>query len=282
MGVGLIAAAVLVAVLFLLMLRTKPVVVNYSVESKVSAPIRLVHLSDLHGWSFGEENRDLIALVKAQNPELIMLTGDMVHRSAKDPDDVVALIKELSRICPVYFGYGNHDRDWEKTHPVNLAELFTEAGATVLDRSYTEITLNGTDLRIGGYHSYYARSHMSQDDVEIQAEDEAFFQDFENTERMKILLNHVPTSWLDWGLIDEIPVDLVLSGHYHGGQARLPLIGGVIAPYIGLFPRYTMGMFTGEKAVCILSAGLGSAPGIPRLNNPPQVVVVDLLPRKGA
>ena len=79
--------------------------------------------------------------------------------------------------------------------------------------------------------------------------------------------------------MDDYPVDLVLTGHYHGGQVRLPMIGGLVAPYVGWFPEYTEGMYVGEKATAILSTGLGSSPGIPRVNNPPQVVVVDLIPK---
>ena len=105
-----------------------------------------------------------------------------------------------------------------------------------------------------------------------------FCKDFEDTERFKILLSHIPSAWLDWGYIDKFPVDLVLSGHYHGGQIRIPLLGGIYAPEAGIFPDYTEGMYVGTKAVCVLSTGLGASLGIPRFNNLPQITVVDLIP----
>lgn len=96
-----------------------------------------------------------------------------------------------------------------------------------------------------------------------------YFSDFEDTQRLKLLLCHIPTAWTDWGYIDKYPVDVIFSGHYHGGQVRLPLVGGLYASYVGFLPEYTRGVFAGSEGVCVLSAGLGSEPGIPRVNNLP-------------
>lgn len=93
---------------------------------------------------------------------------------------------------------------------------------------------------------------------------------------MKILLGHIPTPWLDWRYIDKYDVDLIFSGHYHGGEIKFPFVGGLYAPYVGAFPEYTEGVFKGEKGTCILSAGLGSEHFV-RFNNPPQLVVADLV-----
>ena len=101
----------------------------------------------------------------------------------------------------------------------------------------------------------------------------------ENTDRIKLLINHIPTQWLEWNYIDRDDVDVVFSGHYHGGIIRIPFIDrGVFAPYVGWFPARSKGMYIGKKATCILSAGLGDERGIPRINNPPEIVVVDLIP----
>ena len=151
-------------------------------------------------------------------------------------------------------------------------DAYRAAGAVVLDTAFAALTVKNQDLRIGGFHGYYRYWGM----LETTGVEEAFADAFENTDRFKLLLDHIPTGWVDWGKIDELPVDLVLSGHYHGGQIRIPLLGGLYAPYIGLFPQYTEGMYVGETATAILSTGLGSSPGIPRINNLPQIVVVDL------
>ena len=114
----------------------------------------------------------------------------------------------------------------------------------------------------------------------VQKQYEMDFADvFEDTHRFKLLLCHIPTAWLDWEYINDYPVDLVLCGHNHGGQIRLPLLGPLYAPYVGLFPDYTEGLFLGQEAACVLSRGLGSSPGMPRINNLPEITVIDLIPK---
>ena len=257
---------------------TELTVARYEVPAELSAPIRIVQLTDLHSQEFGDENRELVELVAAQTPDLILMTGDMMDRNDENADVVCALIEKLASVAPVYFGYGNHEYQWMNHHGESLTPALTEAGAVVLDVEYLDITVNGQDLRLGGYHGYYRQPHMFPVTEEQKIAERAFCDDFEDTDRYRILLSHIPTAWLDWGYIDECPVELVLSGHYHGGQIRLPWLGGVYAPYIGLFPPYTGGLYTGTQAACILSAGLGSSPGIPRINNLPEIVVADLIP----
>ena len=126
---------------------------------------------------------------------------------------------------------------------------------------------------------YYRAPRMFTDDRSIMDQEIAFADDFENTDRIKLLINHIPTQWLEWNYIDRDDVDVVFSGHYHGGIIRIPFIDrGVFAPYVGWFPARSKGMYIGKKATCILSAGLGDERGIPRINNPPEIVVVDLIP----
>ncbi|MGN0998718.1 MAG: metallophosphoesterase [Faecousia sp.] len=254
------------------------IVTCYAEEVNLDARLRIVQLADLHGGSIGANNDMLVQMVAAQEPDLILMTGDMMDKGDENADTLCDLIRRLTPIAPVYLCYGNHEYDWMKAHGESLTPVLTEAGATVLDVEYLDITVKGQELRLGGYMGYYRQPGMFSVDGEQRAQELAFAEDFENTDRCKILLNHIPTAWLDWGYIDKYPVDLVLTGHYHGGQIRLPLIGGLYAPYVGLFPEYTEGVFTGEQATCVLSTGLGSSPGIPRINNPPQIVVVDLIP----
>lgn len=278
MWILLAAAALLTAALVYLLQPQTVEVISYAVDADVKAPVRIVQLTDLHGFEFGEGNSVLVELVAEQEPDLIMMTGDMLDRNDKNADVVCALIEKLVPIAPVYFGYGNHEYEWMNIHSESLTPALEAAGAAVLDVAYMDISVNGQELRLGGYHGYYRQPHMFEVTEVQKAAQLAFCDDFENTDRYKILLSHIPTAWIDWEYMNKFPVDLVLSGHYHGGQVVLPWIGGLYAPYIGLFPPYTEGMFRGEMAVCILSTGLGSSPGIPRINNPPQIVVVELIP----
>lgn len=107
-----------------------------------------------------------------------------------------------------------------------------------------------------------------------------FADEFESTDHLKLLLNHIPTPWVDWKHADDFDVDLVFSGHYHGGIFRIPIVDrGIYAPYVGLFPEHTKGIYVGKKATCIQTAGLGSE-HLFRVFNPPEVVVLDIFPFK--
>lgn len=279
--------ALLLAALFLLVaallgfVRQGLAVTAYSLETKVTGPIRIVLLTDLHNAEFGENNEKLAALVEKQGPDLIFLGGDMLNRDDPHIGTVLTLIENLTPIAPVYYGYGNHEYSWERTFGQDLRQNLEKAGAVVVDNGYVDVEVNGQELRIGGYMGYYRQPGMLFESMEQWEKEILFMLDFEDTNRLKLLINHIPTAWLDWEYIDRFPVDIVFSGHYHGGVIRIPVLEqGLIAPYVGWFPPYTKGVFTGETATCVLSAGLGVEHHVPRWNNPPEVVVVDLVPEK--
>lgn len=272
------ALCLLAAIAAYFMFRIPLTVVRYEVKTKLTESIRIVQLTDLHGWTFGDDNEELVSLVKEQRPDMILMTGDMLDRDDADAGIVCRLIGALQDTAPVYYGYGNHEMGWMERTGTDLRPILTEAGATVLDVEYLDLELKRQPIRLGGYYNYYRQPHMLNSVPEGIRAERAFADDFENTGRYKIFMHHIATSWLDWNAKDKYPVDLVLTGHYHGGQARIPFVGGLVAPYVGWFPPYTEGIYVGEKATVILSAGLGSRPNIPRINNPPQLVVVDLVP----
>lgn len=254
-------------------------VTNYEVKADITEPIRIVQLTDLHGRQFGKNNEKLISMIDEQKPDLIFMTGDMIDSDETDLLEICQLTEALADIAPVYYSYGNHETEWIETYGDNLKKPLTDAGATVLELEYENITVNGQELRIGGYAGYYRTPQMETKDKQLKAEKLAFADDFENTERQKLLLAHIATSWTDWERINNHEVGVVFCGHYHGGQVRFPIVDrGLFAPYVGWFPEYTKGVFEGECADCVLSAGLGSNEGIPRIYNPPEIVVVDLIP----
>ena len=251
-------------------------VTNYCLKTDLNHSIRIVQLTDLHESEFGTDNEELIQTVKEQNPDIIVMTGDMQNKDDKNTSIVCNLIKNLTAIADVYYSYGNHEKAWERNFDRSFADVVTEAGAVVVDNGYTDIEINGNSLRIGGYMGYYSAVHMTAKTEEEQKKEQEFEREFEDTERYKILLNHIPTSWVDWGYLDDYPVDLVFSGHYHGGQMVLPFVGPLYAPYIGFFPENVKGIYQGTQTVCVLSSGLGTEYFVPRVNNPPEIVVVDL------
>lgn len=266
-------------ILCYLCMNNKLVTTQYSCEIRVHDRIRIIQLTDLHNREFGENNAQLISTVAKQNPDLIFMTGDMFGQE-DNLNIICTCIEGLSEIAPVYYSYGNHEMYWKKGAEEELRIALTQAGATVLNNEFVDVEVKGERIRIGGYYGYYRTPHMHTADEAEQAAEMAFADEFENTENLKLLLCHIPTVWVDWKYIDKYPVDIVFAGHYHGGQIRLPLVGGLYAPYVGWFPENTKGMFVGEKATCILSTGLGSENWIPRINNPAEIVVVDLIPNE--
>ena len=255
---------------------------RYTLSSpKIAAPIRVVFLSDLHGREFGEGNQRLLEQIAAKEPDLIALVGDVFNEDADaaEIDAMCGFIRGCAGIAPTYFGLGNHEVSYLKRDPTGLLSRITEAGATVVNNDYLDLDINGNAIRLGGYMGFFSSVLMMTTDKEQQKIEQAFIGDFKNTDRFKLLLNHIPTSWLDWGYIDKDSVDLVLSGHYHGGVIRIPILEqGLFAPYVGKFPPYTKGIFVGKKATCVLTTGMAGSYGFPRFFNPPEICAVDILP----
>lgn len=280
------AAVLLVCFLLLLVEGLRS---NYSIKveryeftsDKVVNPVRVVFLSDLHGREFGNENARLLEKLRTASPDLIAFCGDIFNEDA-DEAEITAmcdLIRHTAEIAPVYYCMGNHEYQYRKQNGNGIRPRIKSAGAIVLDCEFVDVDINGTPLRIGGYMGYYRQPGMFSNDTKQWEIEKDFSNTFEDTERLKLLLNHIPTTWLDWNYRDKYPVDLVLSGHYHGGVIRIPLFEqGLYAPYVGWFPPYTKGTYKGEKATCILTTGMAGCYGIPRFFNLPEIVIVDLMP----
>jgi len=253
---------------------------RYAVTSeKVSGSFRIVFLADLHSREFGTGNKRLLKKIAAEEPDLIAMPGDMIDSGSGEAEiaAVCAFIRSASEIAPVYFSLGNHETVLIRDRFPDLVERLSEAGAVVMDNRYLDLTVNGTALRLGGYTGCYRIPHLDTSDGKEQGALLAYADDFEDTDRFKLLLDHIPIVWLDWNYRDTHPVDLVLSGHYHGGVIRIPILEqGLYAPYIGKFPPYTKGLFAGKTATCVLTTGLAGSYGIPRFFNPPELVVVDV------
>lgn len=248
-------------------------VTTYQLESeKVRERLRIVQLTDLHSYQFGKDNERLIKRIIAQAPDLIFMTGDMLNGYEERTDILCDLVKELGEVAPIYVSYGNHEKEYMDTFGEEdcLKDALQAAGAVVLEQEYVDIEVNGTELRIGGLYGYVL-DYDFQDGTE-----QRFMEQFVETDRMKLLLAHIPEGLLLWKSMETWEVDLIFSGHVHGGQIRIPFIGGLYDPEEGYFPTYTKGMFTLGNSTMILSAGLGSSHGIPRVNNIPEIVVCEI------
>ena len=171
----------------------------------------------------------------------------------------------------------NHEVEYQQNFGVDLVEIFEEAGATVLEKEYIDITINSQRIRLGGIFGYCLPEKY---DLEIIPEECDFLNEFQNTELYSILMCHIPVCWIENDGIEEWNINMVLSGHAHGGQMRIPFLGGFYAPDEGWFPGVEQGCWASEdsRRYMVLSAGLGSSFHIPRFNNVPEIVVLDLLP----
>lgn len=252
---------------------------TYDIPSAVPEPVRIVQLSDLHNSEFGSENCRLVDAVARQEPDLIFLTGDLVNGNDSNLEIVLNLIQSLSQIAPVYASYGNHELTYEETFRIDLVQAYEEAGAKFLERSWDEVTVGHTTLRIGGVYSYCLPPEYSNGNADSQKVCD-YLATFQDTQLPTLLLCHLPVTWINRSL-DYWDMDLIFSGHLHGGQVILPGIGGLYAPDMGWFPGQLHGIYWSEdhEHALVLSSGLGSGEQLPRINNIPQIMVVNLIPK---
>lgn len=238
---------------------------SYSVShQKLLQNINAVVISDLHGSGFGKENKRLVNKIAKLDPDVIFTVGDMISDYIEDYSYLDSLYEGLSEIAPVYSSLGNH----ELSHPESdEIKKILRKHSTLLDNEYTEVSINGTDMRIGGLMDY----HPSKDELN------EYIRDFADTDKFTLLLSHCP-EYYTWG-VDEVKIDLMVSGHTHGGQVILPFAGGVYAPEQGWWPEYDYGVFYEENATLVITRGLGSSKQkVPRFNNPPEILCLTLTP----
>lgn len=246
-------------------------------SSKLTAAFRAVLIADVHNSEFPKENARLLETIAEQRPDMILVAGDVVNRNEARLDIAQTLLEQLVQIAPVYVSYGNHEQNHEETFGSDIRQAYARSGAVVLERAYQDIEIGGQAIRLGGIYGYcLPEPEMITDDAKI--EEYRFLNDFQDTEAFTLLMCHMPVSWMAYGSLDAWEIDCVFAGHTHGGQIILPFVGGVYAPDQGWFPGRVHGVFESQDSTLIVTRGLGSSMPIPRLGNPPEIVVVDFLP----
>lgn len=234
---------------------------------------KVVQLSDLHNKEFGEGNKRLVKKINKIEPDIIVITGDMLNNSHDIPNNgevLIKLLENLNNNYPIYYVTGEHEEglyyeDRNKYQKEGTKEAYEEKlsnlGVTVLNDEQTTITRQDAKINL-----YGLKEHLSG---EIQIE-ERLGETNEN--EVNILLSHRPfyfDEYADWG------ADLVFSGDTHGGMLRLPFIGGVVSTE-GFFPEHDGGLFHKENLIMVVSRGLGNNPIPLRINNRPEVVEITL------
>ena len=237
-------------------------------SDKVQEPVRVVLLTDLHNHEFGRANRDLVEKIESLKPDLIVMAGDMVN--GDDPNITVAtdLCGKLLEIAPVYYVFGNNEGTLEygdNGPQVSLDKVLWEKGVTVLYNNSVSVEIKGNPFEIMGVTA-------GADNFEEVAGDNV--SAFEKKDGFKLLMTHFPSLYYD--CLADVDFDLGVAGRFHGGQIRLPDGRGLFHIDEGFFPKYCYGEFSLTHGTLIVSRGLGGNGHLPRINNNPELVVIDI------
>lgn len=222
---------------------------------------RIVQISDLHNAKFGKNNQKLVDRIRECEPDMIVLTGDLVDSNHTNVDRAVQFVDEIVKICPVYYVTGNHEYWLEKSEYDELMDGLIGAGVVILDDQVVEISRGDAKFRLVGLDD----KSLADGTLEALLSDEKEFT---------VVLAHEPQYFARYA---GTGVDLVLSGHAHGGQFRLPFVGGIVAPDQGFLPEYTAGEYYMNGTEMIVSRGLGNSVIPVRLFNYPEIVCVELV-----
>lgn len=220
----------------------------------------IVQISDLHNKRFGRHQEHLLEKISRLAPDMIVITGDLVDSSHMDIEKALEFVEGAIELAPVYYVTGNHEH-WLKEEDFHLLmEGLDWTGVVILDNEAQEI-------KVGNQHFVL----LGLDDKSLY--DDTLKKMKVNNKELNLLLAHEPQCLSNYS---ESRVDLVFSGHAHGGQFIVPFIGAVIAPDQGFFPEYTEGMYVKNGTTMVVSRGLGNSVIPLRLFNYPDIVCVTL------
>lgn len=251
-------------------------VTELSIKSpKITEPVRIVHLSDLHNKQFEKQNCELRRAILEERPDLVVFTGDLEDRRQNYNPETAALLTGLAEKAPVCFVYGN--QEMRGNFRDKLTDELRKGGVTVLDDQAQQLTVNEQPLSIFGINDYRCERHRNK----VIDLSKKLLEEFSHTPGFKLLLTHYPQFFAYYKRsyrYSDYPIDLVLAGHAHGGLVRLPFLKGIIAPGQGFFPKYTAGIYERNGVKMIVSRGLGNSGWPFRIGNPPEIVLITLQP----
>ena len=270
-----VAAAVLVALVIWIAWGNTALELNTYTISSSKLPqsfdgYRIAHVSDLHNTEMGKDNEKLLAMLRDADPDMIAITGDLIDSRNTDIEVALKFVREAVKIAPCYYVTGNHEARVNEYGELKAG--METAGVTVLEDVRTEISMEGATITLIGVNDpSYQTDYLFGDSETVMNTklEELHTEDGEFT----VLLSHRPElfdTYTDHG------IDLVLSGHAHGGQFRLPFIGGLVAPNQGFFPEYDAGIYTEGNTNMLVSRGIGNSILPFRINNRPEVILIEL------
>ena len=231
---------------------------------------RIAHVSDLHNAEMGEDNEKLLTMLREADPDMIAITGDLIDSRNTNVEIALQFAQEAMKIAPCYYVSGNHEARVNEYEELKTG--LKSAGVIILEDTQTEISIEGQTITLIGVNDPSFQTDYLFGDSETVMNSK-LTELYTDGEAFTILLSHRPELFDTYADHD---VDLVLSGHAHGGQFRLPFIGGLVAPNQGLFPEYDAGIYTEGNTSMLVSRGVGNSILPFRINNRPEVILIEL------
>ncbi len=238
---------------------------------------RIVQVSDLHNAEFGRGNNELLEVIEDCRPDIIVATGDIIDSGRTDTLTAALFVENAMKTAPVYYVTGNHEArllkqgGTGKDEYFKLESIMVNAGANVLHGESVSIERGESEIQIIGIDDpEYLRlnKYAGENRITLSNIDEFIKEDI-----FTVLLSHRPELFEEYA---KSGVNLVIAGHAHGGQFRLPFVGGLFAPNQGFFPRYDSGLYEKNNTKMVVSRGLGNSAVPIRFNNRPEIVVIEL------
>lgn len=253
-----------------------PVINSYDIASdKIHESKKICVIGDLHSKNFFT----LVSQISEQKPDFILMAGDIFDASDTQLEPTLRVIRDMTGICPVYFAMGNHEIRLADTNS-EFMEKLESTGAHIIDKEYFDIS---EDLRIGALYEYpfgwnkggYNTADSAPEDVQ------SFLNDFVNTDRFTLFAAHRPDSFYFGDASEVYDIDLVVSAHIHGGQVIIPFFGGLYGGDQGWWPKYYHGYYEKNNIKWLITSGLStSKKALTRFNNPPEIMMINLIPAK--
>jgi len=243
---------------------------TYRVETPLleeQSSIKIVLISDLHSTIHGKDQTVLIDKIKSVNPDLVVLSGD-IFDNVVPMTGTQLLLSGIYGIAPIYYVTGNHEY-WGDIQAIR--EELISYGVIILSDNYTLKKINNNEIIIAGIDDPEKKIYETPN-YDQNASMENAFRELDEIPLYKILIAHRPEMIEEY---KKYSFDLVLSGHTHGGQVRIPFIlNGLYSPNQGIFPKYAGGLYTHGNLTHIISRGLLFNPRLPRTFNPPELVII--------
>ena len=258
---------------------TKYVVENKKVPKEFDG-YNIVQISDLHSKLFGENNKKLIQKIKSLNPDIVVVTGDLIDGENNNYNVALDFMKEISKLYRVYYIIGNHEqKSLIKKYKDEYKDYFNklhQIDFVNLDNNKVEIVKGDSNINLYGLTVPYSCYKYLFDNQETTSIDIDFLEEKlgkVDREQFNILLAHTPFYFDEY---EKWCADLTLCGHVHGGIVRLPLVGGLLSPDRKFFPKYDLGEYIKNKSTMIVSKGLGGSKVLIRVNCKPEIVNIKL------